>query len=265
MASKTQRLSRLKSVFKQHSEKANLLYWVGCTVAARTPKTAKAVTNILDQSGVNFTFLGEREGCCGYILLTSGLWNEARRNAHNIVEKVEKTGVELMVTSCAGCYYTFTKLFPEILNVQMPCKVLHVSQFLKDLLGEGMFDFKGVDSKVTYHDPCSLGRHADVYDAPRSVLARIPDLQYVEMPLSKTRSRCCGGGGGLWSYNNRASLESASTRLVKDVVPLNVNVLATACPVCQMNLRYASIRNSLPIKVCDFAEVAETAISKTYS
>jgi heterodisulfide reductase subunit D len=234
-------------------------------VAARTPETAKAVTSIFNHSEVGFTLLGEREGCCGYILLASGLWDEAKRNAIELIEKVEETGVELMVTSCAGCYYTFSRLFPEILEVEMPCDVLHVSEFLEDLLSEEMFDFDGVDARATFHDPCSLGRHADVYDAPRNVLGRIPELQFVEMPLSKSRSRCCGGGGGLWSYNNQVSMDSALNRLVKDVVPLDVNVLATACPTCQINLRYASIRNSIPIKICDFAEVLEAAVKKAHS
>ncbi len=263
--SQKRRLSWLRTVSKPGSSQASLLYWVGCTVAARTPNTAKAVINILNSAGASVALLGEREGCCGYLLLASGLWDEAKKNAIRIIERVRQTGVELMVTPCAGCYYTFSRLFPEILDVEMPCRVLHVSQFLEDLLGEGMLDLKGVESTVTYHDPCSLGRHSDVYDAPRNVLAKILELQFVELPLSKSRSRCCGGGGGLWSYNNRVSLDSASTRLMKDVVPLNVNVLTTACPVCQMNLRYASIRNSIPVKVCDFTEIVEIAMGKDYS
>ena len=91
----------------------------------------------------------------------------------------------------------------------------------------------------------------------------IPGVQFVEMALSKDRSRCCGGGGGLWSYNNRVSLNSAFNRLAEDVLPLNVNVLATACPTCQLNLRFASVRNSIPIRICDLAEITEAALSKS--
>ncbi len=255
------RLSRLKMASKPRSEKkANVLYWVGCTVAARTPKTAESVTNILNRGEVDFTFLGEKEGCCGYVLLASGLWDEAKRNAINLIDKMEETRAELIVTSCAGCYYTFSKLFPEMLDVDLQLDVIHVSEFMEELLGEGRLEFQSINRTVTYHDPCSLGRHANVYDAPRNVLGKIPDLKFVEMPLSKSRSRCCGGGGGLWSYSNTASINSASARLEKDVVPLNVNALATACPTCQMNLRYASIRKSIPIKICDFAEIAEVAL-----
>ena len=260
-SSRKRRLSWLGMDPKQRFEKtADVLYWVGCTVATRTSKTAKATANILNCAEVNFTVLGEKEGCCGYVLLASGLWDEAKKNAKKLIEKVGKTRAQLIVTSCAGCYYTFTKLFPEIIDVEMPCDVLHTSQFIEELIGEGRLDFGSFDEKVTYHDPCSLGRHTKVYDSPRNVLSKIPNLQFVEMPLSKSRSRCCGGGGGLWSYDNRVSMNSALNRLVRDVVPLRVNVLATACPTCQMNLRYSSTRNSIPIEVCDFAEIVETAM-----
>jgi Fe-S oxidoreductase len=144
-------------------------------------------------------------------------------------------------------------------NLQKP----KVQQEIESLMEEGRLAFESFDTRVTYHDPCSLGRHANVYGAPRNVLNKIPKLQFVEMSLSKSRSRCCGGGGGLWSYNNRVSMNSASNRLTKDLIPINANVLATACPTCQMNLRYASIRNSIPVKVCDFAEIAEYAMVKS--
>ena len=256
-----QRFSWLEKVPTPHlKEKADILYWVGCTSGVRTPKTAKAVSNILGASGSDFALLGREEGCCGYVLIASGLWDDARKNATNVAEKVARVKAETMVTSCAGCYYTFSKLYPEILDVEVPCEVLHTSQLIEDLMNEGILDVAGVDKRVTFHDPCSLGRHAGVYDAPRNVLKRIPKLQLVEMSLSKDRARCCGGGGGLWSYNNRVSMNSAWNRLTKDVAPLNVSALATACPTCQMNLRYASIRNSFPIHVCDLAEIAEMAM-----
>jgi len=258
------RLAWLKMASNPHlKEKAKILYWVGCTVATRTPNTAKAITNILNGAKNDFTILGSDEGCCGYVLFASGLWEEARKNAAKLVEKVIGTEAELIVTSCAGCYYTFSKLFPEILDIEPPCKVLHTSQFLENLMKERQLDFDGFDGRVTYHDPCSLGRHSNVYNAPRNVLNRIPRLNFIESHLNRDRSRCCGGGGGLWSYNNKVSMNSAFNRLAKDVVPLNVDVLATACPTCQMNLRYASIKNSISIRICDFAELVESALSKT--
>ncbi len=266
MSSQKRRLSWLKMVPNpRFREKADVLYWVGCTVATRTPNTAKAVVNILNCAEVDFALLGEKEGCCGYVLLASGLWDEAKKAASKAVEEVRKSGAKLLITSCAGCYYTFSKLFHEILDVEMPCKILHTSQYIESLMEKGQLDFKSFNARVTYHDPCSLGRHANVYDAPRNVLNKIPKLQFVEMPLSKSRSRCCGGGGGLWSYNNRVSMNSAFIRLANDVVPLNVDILSTACPTCQMNLRYTLIKKSIPLRVCDFAEIAESVVVKAGS
>lgn len=254
------RLSWMEEMQYSPLEKANILYWVGCTSGTRTPNTPRAIMRILHSAEVDVALLRGEEGCCGYILLASGLWNEAKKNAINIIDKIDKTGTEVIVTSCAGCYYTFAKLFPEILGLELPCGVLHSSELLEKLIGEGQIDVAAVNTRVAFHDPCSLGRHSKVYDAPRYVLTSIPELQYVEVDLNRDRARCCGGGGGLWSFNNKVSMNSATDRLRKDITPLNVDVVTTACPICQINLRFASMRNSIHVKVCDFAEIVEMAI-----
>jgi len=256
-----QRLSWMREIPKlRFPERAEVLYWVGCMVATRTPKVAKAVANILSQAKANFTMLGEREGCCGYVLLAAGLWNEAKEAAIELVERVKETNAEVLVTPCAGCYYTFTTLYPKVLDIQMPCEVLHTSQFVERLVKDGALELKGLNVKVTYHDPCSLGRHSIVYDAPRNVLKAVPNLQLFEMPLSRSRARCCGGGGGLWTFNNRISMNSASTRLLNDVAPMNIDVLATACPACHMNFRYTSVKKSVHIKTYDIMEIIAKAL-----
>ena len=241
-------------------KKAKTLYWVGCMVADRTPETAKAFFNIMNHANVEFTMLMKREGCCGYILLSTGLWDEAEKNAEKVLSGIEETRAETLVTSCAGCYYAFKKLYPKILGMSLPCKVLHSTHFIEDLIKNGRLDLKKLDARVTYHDPCSLGRHGEVYDAPRNVLEALPGLTFAEMELNRQRSRCGGGGGGLWSFNHKISMESAYLRL-NDLQPLNVDMLTTACPLCQMNFRYASSRKSLPVRVCDITEIVESALS----
>jgi len=240
-------------------EKAEVLYWVGCMVADRTPKTARAFLNILNHADVDFTMLKESEGCCGYVLLTTGLRDEAKKAAEDVLSKIEETGVETLVTPCAGCYYTFKKLYPEILDISLPCKVLHSSHLIEKLLKDKMIDLKALDLKVSYHDPCSLGRHSGVFDAPRNVLKAISGLTLVEMPLNRKLARCCGGGGGLWSFNHQVSMDSAHLRL-KDFQPLKVDTLTTACPLCQMNFRYTSVRKSVLTEICDITEIVESAL-----
>ncbi len=257
------RLAWMRNLAIKPLERADVLYWVGCVVATRTPNTAKAVANVLGKAEVDFTLLGEKEGCCGYVLLASGLWNEAKDVALRVVERVKETGARVLVTSCAGCYYTFAKLYPEVLNVEMPCEVMHTSQFAHGLIKDGQLELEGLNLKVTYHDPCSLGRHSDVFEEPRDVLKAVPDLRLVEMPLSRRRARCCGAGGGLWSFNYRVSVDSAYVRLASDVVPLGVDALATACPTCHVNLRHASVKKSLGIKIYDIMEILAKSLMKT--
>lgn len=260
----TRRLQWTKTLPQQNfPQKAEVLYWVGCMVAARTPNTAKATANILKHADIDFTMLGEKEGCCNYVLLAAGLWNEAKREAKKLLARVKDTKASLLVTPCAGCYYTFTRLYPEILDIEMPLEVLHASQFIDKLLHNHALELKEVEEKtrITYHDPCSLGRHSNVYDAPRNVLKAIKNIELVEMPLNKSRARCCGGGGGLWTFNNQVSLDCATVRLKNDIKPLEVDSLATACPTCQLNFRFSSVKNSIPIKIYDVAEIVESALN----
>ncbi|MFX0205392.1 MAG: (Fe-S)-binding protein [Candidatus Hodarchaeota archaeon] len=240
---------------------AENLYFIGCVVANRTPNAARAFYAILNCLNENFTTLGKNEGCCGYVLIVSGLWDEAKQVAHELTEKVEAMNTETLITPCAGCYNTFTRLYPEILDVSLPCKTLHSTQFLEKKIRNGEIEFRSLNQKVTYHDPCSLGRHSNVFDAPRNVLKAIPDLKLVEMPFNRNKSRCCGGGGGLWTYNHQVSMDTTHTRLKEDVIPLNVDFLTTACPQCQMNFHLTSRRKSIPLQIKDLAEIVESVLN----
>jgi Fe-S oxidoreductase len=258
----TKRMQWTKTLQKQdYPLKADVLYWVGCMVATRTPNTAKATANILNHANIDYIMLREKEGCCNYVLLASGLWKEAKKQTNKLIAKIKETNASLLITPCAGCYYTFTRLYPEILNTEMPIQVLHITQFIDKLLHNHTLELKGLNekAKVTYHDPCSLGRHSNVYDAPRNTLKAIKNIELIEMPLNKSQARCCGGGGGLWAFNNQVSQESAAIRLNKDVKPLKVNSLVTACPTCQLNFRFTATKNNIPIKICDITEIVETS------
>ncbi len=258
------RISRIKNIsYLDLPEKANNLCWLGCTVATRTPKTADAFINILNRTNTEFTMLGKKEGCCGYVLISSGLWKEAKKVANEVIKKIEKTDAKTIITPCSGCYYTFTRLYPEILDINMPCEILHTSQFLEEIIKKEEIQLKPLNLNITYHDPCSLGRHCKVYDPPRNVLKAIPNLKLIEMPLTRNCARCCGGGGGLWTFNNKVSLETTQTRLIEDLIPTNVNILTTACPQCQLNFRFASRMKLLPnnsLKIYDITELFESAM-----
>lgn len=236
------------------SDRAEVLYWVGCTTCIRLPEVAKAIVEVLKLAKIDFAILKE-EGCCGSPLFIGGMWDEATKIAFKVIEAIKNGGYKTLVTGCAGCYRTFSTHYPELLSLNMPCEVLHFSQLLERMVKEGGIVFGKKDLKVAYHDPCELGRHSGVYGPPRRVMKSIEGLKLVEPPFTKEKARCCGGGGGLWAYKSYVSMAASELRLTRDIVPLDVDKLVTACPACHMNFRYTTIDRSIDIEVVDLAEL----------
>jgi heterodisulfide reductase subunit D len=234
---------------------AEALLWVGCTTGVRLPEAAKACVELLRLAGLDFAVLGPEEGCCGDPLILLGMWREAEGVASKALEAVRRRGYKLLITPCAGCYHAFTIHYPELLKVELPCEVLHLSQALERLIEDGRLQLRGLKAKVGYHDPCELGRLSGVYEPPRRVLKSIEGLELLEPRLTREKSRCCGGGGGLWGYKNWVSMNAAELRLRRDFEPLGVERLVTACPACYMNFKYTSLDRSIPIQVQDLAEL----------
>lgn len=247
------------------SEKGDTLYWVGCNTALRSGirRTAAATVRVLNEAGVRLMTFGEKEGCCGVPMIFGGLFQDAKQNAKRVIEAIDKANVATLVTSCSGCYETFVNFYPNKLGVELPCEVLHTSQLVERLLRERRLSLNQLNMRVSYHDPCGLGRHCNVYDPPRNILKSIPDLQLVEPFMNRERSRCCGGGGGFWSVNSKASMSLAHLRITEDIAPLNVSVLATACPLCYTNFLYTSTRRALGMRIHDIMEILEMALKET--
>jgi len=245
-------------------ERADILYWVGCNTALRSGvrATALATVHVLEKAGVGVTTLGEKEGCCGIPMIFGGFFDEAKRNAEEVVKTIEAAGVDTLVTSCSGCYEAFINFYPKNLGVEMPCEVLHTSQLGERLVEEDMLEPNSLEMRVSYHDPCGLGRHCGVYDPPRNVLRSIPGLRLVDPVYSRERSRCCGGGGGFWELNAGASMSLAYSRITEDIMPLHVDALTVACPLCYTNFLYTSIRHSIGIKIYDIMEIMGMALRK---
>ncbi|UCC32897.1 MAG: (Fe-S)-binding protein, partial [Candidatus Bathyarchaeota archaeon] len=222
--------------------------------------TANATVKVLSAAGINLMTLGEREGCCGFSLVVGGLFEEAKRNAEQVAREVDEAGVEMLVTSCSGCYETFTDFYPNRLGVEIPCPVFHSSQLLIRQAKNRDLRLNRLPLKVTYHDPCGLGRHCGIYDPPRRLLKSIPDLQLIEPDLSRERSRCCGGGGGLWGVDSGASMSLAIQRIREDIMPLDTEALAVSCPLCHTNFLYTLKRHGIDMRVYDIVEFVEMAL-----
>jgi len=231
-----------------------VLYFTGCTAGLKLPETAKATAKVLKAAGVNFAVL-EEEPCCGSVMLRTGMVDEAKRNAEKALEMIAKSGAKTIVVTCAGCLKTFREDYIERFGFDMP-KVLHMIEYLKPLIESGKLKLKKSDEiqQITWHDPCHLGRALGVYEEPREILKAIPGVELVEMETNREAAMCCGSGGGLRSYDQEQAKKIAADRM-HDAEEIHADILATACPFCEHNLKDGAIRIDSSIRVVDILDL----------
>ncbi len=221
------------------ADKANIVYFTGCTAGYKQLALAFATSRVLNKLGIEFTMLGEDEWCCGSALIRTGqvhVDDVARKLAKHNVEAIKAKGATKVLYACAGCFRASKVDWPRLLGEELPFEVVHITEFLQDLIKEDKIKWeKKLDKTVTYHDPCHLGRHVGVYDAPRFVLEHIPGVKFVEMDRVKEFQRCCGAGGGVKAGIPDLALGVAESR-VKDALDTNADILSSACPFCKRNL-----------------------------
>jgi len=239
------------------------LYFTGCTSSYREKNIAKATVNALNKADISFDVLGEEEWCCGSPLLRTGQREKAIEVARHNVEAIKKSGAKTVVTSCAGCYRTLKVDYPNLLGKRnIKFDVIHSSQLFASMINEKKVSLENIGLDVTYHDPCHLGRHMEIYDKPvyeepRNVLGLIANIH--EMPRNRENTWCCGSGGGVKSAFPDFALWTANKR-IEEVESVGVSTIVTTCPFCVRNLRDAIEVSNKPLKVIDLMELVEKAI-----
>ncbi len=235
---------------------AEYLYWVGCSTAlnTRNRKTARALVQLLQKAGVDFAILGNEEHCTGDPARRMG--NEylfqtlARRN----IELLASRGVKKIVTTCPHCFNTFKNEYPQF---GASFEVFHHSQLLAQLIEEGRLKPPdGSAAKITFHDPCYLGRYNDTYDEPRSVISALPGADMVEMERHREQSFCCGAGGGMM-WVDEPSEKRVGTLRARHALETGSDILAVACPFCMTMLADGvdNEKGGREMKVLDIAEL----------
>jgi Fe-S oxidoreductase len=248
---------------KPFAEGMEILYFPDCYCSydPRLKKVARATAAILNRAGVDFGILGARENCCGESIRKAGDEEVFKRLARENIKTFIDHGVKKILVSSPHCYHTFKNEYPEF---RVNFEVVHVSQYLLELMNDGRLELTGeYGKKVTWHDPCYLGRHNGIYDEPREVLKRIPGLALNEMPESRADSFCCGGGGGrIWMETPRG--ERFSDLRLEQAVGAGAEVLATACPYCITNFEDSRLNreHSEAIEIKDITEIVQEAIEK---
>jgi len=247
---------------KTFTEEMDVLFFPCCYLSydPRLKKVARATVRILNQAGVNFGILGSKENCCGESIRKTGDEELFKRLAKENIKTFVDHGVKKILVSSPHCYHTFKNEYPEFM---VHFEVVHISQFIFELVQEGKLEItEGYGKKVTYHDPCYLGRHHSIYDEPREVLRKVPDLELIEMPDALKDSLCCGGGGGrIWMETQKE--ERFSDIRVNQAVDTGADTLVTSCPYCISNYEESrlGLEGDNTIEIKDITEIIQNVIS----
>ena len=242
------------------TEHAEVVFYTGC-VSSLYPMVysiPQSFVQLLARAGIAYAILGGEEWCCGYPLLAAGSNIDALM-AHN-VEAIESLEPRWLVATCPSCHKTWKSDYPAT-----SFEVLHSTELLVRLLEDGRIAPRHPPAirrqkgrtgpiRVTYHDPCDLGRKGDIYDEPRQILAHIPGIEFVEMRSNRADALCCGGGGNLESLEVDLSAAIANRRLA-EAQAVDAEVIVTACQQCQRTLGMAARRNRVRIPTMDTAQI----------
>jgi Fe-S oxidoreductase len=246
---------------KPFAEGVDVLYFPCCYTAydPRLKKVARATATVLTKAGVNYGILGAKESCCGESIRKTGNEQLFKKLAKENIKTFIENGVKTIVVSSPHCYHTFKNEYPEF---KVNFEVIHISQYLFQLINEGKLTLtKEYGKKVTYHDPCYLGRHNGVYDEPRETLKKISGLELHELPEARLDSLCCGmGGGRVWAETEKH--ERFSNLRVEQAIELGVQEVVTSCPYCITALEDSRLvlNRADDIQIKDITEIIQEVI-----
>jgi len=225
---------------KRYETGDEYLFYVGClgSYDEYGQGMARSVARLLSEAGISFGILGNDENCCGnevYLLGENELFGML---VEKNVQKFKELGVKKIVTLSPHAYNTIKNNYPLVSNTYF--EVYHYTQLLRGLLRENKIKPSNNDTKVTYHDPCFLGRYNQIYDEPREILQSIPGIELVEMERSRENSFCCGGGSGNFVTDLLGGSEESPSRVrVREAYETGADILAVACPSCMTMLQDA--------------------------
>jgi Fe-S oxidoreductase len=235
-------------------DEAEWVYFIGCTSNYRQKNLRDATIRFLKKAKINFTLIDEH--CCCSPLLRTGHKKPIKDFMNYNIDQINRTGAKKVITSCAGCYRTIKKDWLK-LDAVYDFEVHHTVELIKTLLDEGRISINSeFKNKVTYHDPCHLGRHMGMYDIPRNVYKKIPGVEFIEMRRNRENAWCCGAGGGVKIGYPDWSVEVSKERL-EEAKETGASIISSICPFCRTNLSDANEKYDMGFEVIDLVEILD--------
>lgn len=237
-----------------------VLFWVGCAGSFddRAKKVTKAFAKLLIDAKVSFAVLGQEESCSGDPAKRSGNEFLFQMQALSNIEVLNGYGVKSIVTTCPHCFNTLKNEYPALGGTY---QVLHHTEFLKQLIEEGRLTLKGGTFKgkrITYHDPCYLGRANEIYEAPRALIEKL-DAELVEMRRCKKDALCCGAGGAQMFKEPEKGNKDINIARSEEVLETQTDLVAAACPFCSTMLNDGMTQKGAAVSVKDIAQLIAEA------
>lgn len=244
--------------------KAPVAYFAGCTASYVEKDIAQASVRLLDAAGVDWTYVGKKENCCGTPMLVAGKWEVFAETVRKNIEAVRTVGAKTVVTSCPACDMMWRHVYPDWaakMGIEYDFESRHYSEVVAEKIRSGEFKFpdNGKEKvKVAWHDSCHMGRVSHVFEEPRELIKAVPGAEYVELPYNRNEAHCCGSV--LTLIKDPPVAADIGVHRLNEAVEVGAQKLLAACPCCEVQLRVSAEKGNVPVEVQDLAHFAAAAL-----
>jgi Fe-S oxidoreductase/FAD/FMN-containing dehydrogenase len=249
--------------------KATTAYFAGCTASYVEHDIAMASVRLLDAAGVDFTFIGNKENCCGTPMLVAGKWDVFAEVVRQNIRIMQEAGIDTVITSCPACNMMWRQVYPvwaKKLGIDFAIATKHYSEVVAEKIGRGEFAFpqNSVSGPVTvtWHDSCHMGRASGIYEPPRQLIEAIPNVNFVEMRYNREEAHCCGSVLTLIK-DPPVAAEIGRTRL-DEALEVGAQKVLALCPCCEFQLRVSAGKKQVPVQIEDLARFCASALGYSF-
>ena len=246
-------------------KQSKAIYFAGCTASYVETDIGIASVRLLDAAGVDFSYMGEEENCCGTPMLVAGKWDAFADTMKHNLEKIKEIGADTVISSCPACDMMWRHVYPDWakkLGLEYNITAKHYSEVVSEKIQNGEFSFpengNQTKEKVTWHDSCHIGRVSGVYEPPRDLIRANPNAELVEMEHNKEKGLCCGGV--ITMIDDPKVANNIGAHRLQEAVEIETQKVLSLCPCCEFQLRTSAEKSNLPIEVVDLARYSVEAL-----